>query len=106
MRQAAVWTTIVLMTLLLGCGGTADHGTEAVDADRPAAQTAPASDTAGAEDLVARAVEIAKAIEADPDAAEAILEQHDLTIESYEALMYDISADPELTRAYEAALAE
>jgi hypothetical protein len=70
---------------------------------------APAQEAAVADaptDVAQKAAEIAKAIEADPDATEQILEGRGLTVDEFEQMMYEISADPELSKAYEAALAE
>ena len=104
MNRTGLWIPILMLALLAACGG--GGGTE--EAQATGSQAAPANDeaTGAADDPVSLAVEIAEALEADPDSAEAILERHGLTVEQYEALMYDISADPELSRAYEAALAE
>ena len=58
----------------------------------------------GDEDEVTRAAEIAREIRERPDDAEAILEEHDMTIDELEALMYEIAADPEKSQRYEQAL--
>jgi hypothetical protein len=63
----------------------------------------PAS-AAAEEDDALRAAAIAREIRAAPDDTEAILERHGLTIEEFEALMYDIAADPEASQRYETAL--
>jgi hypothetical protein len=57
------------------------------------------------EDQALRAAAIAREIQADPEQTEAILEQHELSIEEFEALMYEVAGDPELSERYEAALA-
>ena len=95
MKRAGLLLLIVCCWIVAGCA--------APEPEQPA-QEIVAADAAG--DIVQRAVEIAKAIEADPDAAGQVLEDHGLTVEQFEQMMYDISADPELSRAYEAALAE
>ncbi len=43
---------------------------------------------------------------ANPEAADEILASHHVTLEQFEEMMYDISADPELTKAYETALTD
>jgi hypothetical protein len=59
-----------------------------------------------AADTVTQAVAIAKEIEADPDSAEAILARHEMTVDQFDQMMYDISIDPALSDAYAAAMAE
>ena len=58
------------------------------------------------EDKALRAAAIAGEIAESPDDTEAILEDHDMTIEQFEALMYEVAADPELSERYEKARAE
>ena len=55
---------------------------------------------------VERGAAIAREIRAEPAKAEAILEEHEITIEEFEALMYEIAADPELSARYEELLEE
>ena len=101
MTRAGLLLSIVVLVLLVACGGTGSGDSAGIESG---SATAPDAAPVGTDDPVSRAVEIAKAIEADPDSAEAVLERFGLTVEQYEELMYDISADPELTRAYQAAL--
>ena len=54
---------------------------------------------------VAKAAKIAKDIEAAPDKAEATLKAAGMSVEDFESLMMDIAADPEKTKAFEAAKA-
>ena len=56
------------------------------------------------EDDAERAAAIAREIKASPDDAEQILEDHELTIDEFEALMYEIAADPELSERYQTLL--
>jgi len=90
------------LLLLIGCGLIV-AGCGAPAPEPPAEETAAVD---APSDIVERAAEIAKAIDADPDSAERILQDHGLTVEQFEDMMYEISADPELSKAYEAALAE
>ncbi len=46
------------------------------------------------------AAAIAKEIKAAPDDAEKILEKHDMTEASFEALMFEIAEDPEKSKAF------
>ena len=94
MKRAYLSLLVATLVLGLGCAGS---------------ETAPqpeSSETSQVDERVELAAEIAKAVEAAPDAAEEILASHDLTLEQFEQMIYDISADPELTKAYEAALAD
>jgi hypothetical protein len=68
---------------------------------------APESEESGSAPLpeqVQKAVDIAKALEADPDRIESILEEAVMTADEYESLLYDIAADPELSRLYNEAM--
>jgi len=51
-----------------------------------------------------QAAEIAREIKASPDDAEEILEDHEMSIEEFEAMMYEIAADPDLSERYQALL--
>lgn len=57
------------------------------------------------DDPVDRAVAIARDIQADPANAEEVLEDHEITIDEFEELVYLIAADPEMSARYEAGLA-
>jgi hypothetical protein len=92
MKRAGYLLWITLFLLGAGCAGPGDE-----QKTEPAAQTG---------DIVSQAAEIARAIEADPDTAEQVLERHDLTVEEFEQMMYEIRADPELSKAFEAAVAD
>jgi hypothetical protein len=97
MRRAYLLLGIALFVFSLGCAGSEPE--PAVEAE-PEAGSVTAAEP---EDLVTRAAEIAAAIEADPDGAEEILQRHEVTIEEFEQMMFEIAADPELSKAYEAA---
>ena len=91
------WVVMLVLTGgLIGCA--------------PAEESSPEGDAVEAvqtalPDTIRQAVEIARAIEADPDRAEEILSEAGLTIEQYEQRIYEIAADPELSRLYNEALA-
>jgi hypothetical protein len=97
MRRWGLLLWIVLALALTGCAG------ETTDADRASGDSTTSVST---DDLVTRAAEITKAMDADPAAVESILETHGVTPEEFEEMMYEIAADPALSEAYEAALAE
>jgi hypothetical protein len=86
---------LVLSVALLGCGGS--------DVNTSDDQASPQTPTVSSE-TVSKAVAVAKEIEANPDDVDAILEQHGLTLETFEDMLYEISSDPELSEAYNAAL--
>ncbi|HEY8374991.1 MAG TPA: hypothetical protein VIK91_00825 [Nannocystis sp.] len=69
----------VLLTLTVACGGAADGKAE-------------------------QAIAIAKELRANPAEAEAILKKHNLTVEQWEALMFEIAEDPALSAKFEAGL--
>ena len=54
---------------------------------------------------VQKAVDIGRAIEENPDRIEAILEEAGITADAFEELLFDIAADPELSRLYTEAMA-
>ena len=92
---------LVLTTALSGCSGP---GTE--HPDKPVAPQAAVEQTSAADpsDPVLRAVAVAREIEADPEDLDAILKRHGLTAEAFEDLLYEISSDPEQSKAYNTAL--
>ena len=97
-RSVAAMCLLVLVVLVApGCAGPGSEPAPAVESDAAAAVLPEQVETA---------VSIARELAADPADGEAILNRHGLTEESFDELMYEIAADPELTVAYEAALAE
>ncbi len=79
---------------LAACGGS-----EPAPAPEPAPTTEPAST-----DVATTLAMIAKSIRADPDAYEAILARHGMTVEQFEKALYDVASDPEATARYHGAL--
>ncbi len=99
-----------LVVVATACGGGATD--KEITAEKPPAATQPADPapaTTPAEvnpDLpapVAKAAKLASAIESNPEAADQILEDHEMNREDLDTLMYEIAADPELSAAYQAA---
>ena len=82
---------LFLLLLLAGCAAGTQQG--------GAGAEATADETP---EVVRQAVAITQEIEADPDAADQILARHGLTVEQFEEMMYEISSDPALSRAYNA----
>ena len=85
MRRPLVFALLTIL-LAVGCGGT-----ETDTAQTPDQRAALAAATA-------------REIQADPDRVDAILKRRNLTQERFENLLYEIAADAELSRKYEAAL--
>jgi len=54
------------------------------------------------DDGIEKAAAIAKEIKASPDDAEAVLKKHDMTEDSFEALMFEIAEDPAKAEAFAA----
>jgi hypothetical protein len=91
MKIATSVLVLLLLAVCAGCGGgDAGSAPEAADDALP--------------EIVQEAVDVARELDADPDDAEAVLERHGLDVESFEAMMYEISSDPTLAQAYTAQL--
>ena len=90
-------TASMLVLALTACGGA-----EAPPAPTPA-EPAPAAAEA-APSKAEQAAAVAKEIRANPDGATAVLEKHGMTTAAYEALLFEVAADPALSEQYLAAL--
>jgi hypothetical protein len=88
---------VLLVALTAGCPAPAPE-------ENVAGEEAAVAETAPLPEQVQKAVDVAKALEADPDRVAAILEEVVMTPEEYEALLFDIAADPELSRLYNEAM--
>ena len=80
---------------LVACGG---GEAPPAPADKAAVE-APAEPSKGA-----LAAQIAAEVRAAPGEAEAVLEKHEMTVAEYEALLFEVASDPELSKEYLAAL--
>ena len=87
---------IAALTLLMSAGGCVGEN------GGPDGEPSVSSDQGT--DRVSQAVIIAKEIRSNPDAAQAILERHGMNAEQFEALMFEIAEDEEMSRAYSAAM--
>lgn len=85
-RPITLAAAALLLTLGLACTGEV------------AAPTPPVDLT-----LEERVGAVAKAVDSDPSARDAALQAHDLTLEAYEAALFDIATDPSRTKSYEKA---
>jgi hypothetical protein len=93
--------------ILLACVGVAllAWGCEPTDTgDQEGAATATATGDEAEGEMLARAITLATAAREAPDAVEEALGEHDATVEDFEALMFHIAADPELSAQFEAAM--
>jgi hypothetical protein len=87
----------VLALALPGCGGSShDHGDAAHEAVTAAADAA--------HDIVDQAVAVARDLESDAKPAEQVLEDHGMTAEKFEDLLYEISGDSKLAKKFREAL--
>lgn len=82
-----------------GDDGAADGAAEA-GADDGAAEGGDDGEAIEMDPKVEQAVTVANAIAADPASADSILEEAGLDRESFEALLYEIAKDPEMSNSY------
>jgi len=109
MFKNLITTTIaaVGLVLALACGGTSDpapstdSSAPAAEAEAPEAAAAP--DAARAANTGEAAGELANRIAANPDQADAILQEAGYTRESFQALLLEIAGDATLSANYTAA---
>jgi len=87
---------IVLALSLSGCGGQSYDQGEAHEAVEAAAETA--------HDIVDQAVAVARDLESGAGSAEQVLEEHGITVEKFEGLLYEISSDSKLAKKFREAL--
>ena len=99
MTRVLLMVTVGLALASFGCGGQVERPAGAQGGDGGAAPVA-----AGDQGMVDLAASIAREIEASPDEADAVLERHGKTRAEFEQMLYDIAADPELSRAYNQAI--
>ncbi len=88
---------VLSLLFLVACSGA-----PAPQAEAPVAQEAPASKATTGVD---KAAFIAAAIEKDPPRADAILQENGTDRAAFEALLYEIAADPGQAEAYRKARA-
>ena len=86
-----------LMFGLAACGGETPTET-------PAEAEGTEAHAEASDDKASMAAAIAKEIRANPGKRDAILKKHDMTAKDLESLLYEIASDPELSKAYLAAL--
>jgi hypothetical protein len=91
----------LLMGMLLG-------GLACEEDEQKSARPTPLSETdpQGVPARAKEAIEIARALQNAPEGPEAVLRSHDMTIEQFEAKMYEVAASPELSEAFMKAMDE
>ena len=92
--------SMILVVTLAGCGGEQDEKQIKSVEKTTAAATALSAEQ---QKMVTKAVTVANAIAIAPETMTAVLATNHITAEEYKSLIYKISADPVLSRAYEAA---
>jgi len=106
MRNAAIaLLAAAALFSMCACNSNQEEPTPAAPAEvaAPASpETAPATPAPAGDDKVLLAVNIAKEIADDPDHAAEILGRHGMTEKQFEAMLFDIAADPDLSRRYSA----
>jgi hypothetical protein len=106
-RCCSVLLALLATVVLAGCGGGDAEG-PALDKNsaagpatsRPEAIDATNGLTPDTQALVQQAVAVANAIEESPEDMEIVLADNNLTADEYVSMIYRISADPVLAKAY------
>ena len=96
MRQTLTLTMIVLLALEGGCNQQADDNAAATSPQPEAAATQQAAHDMTPEQLGELGAQIGKT----PDRADALLTQHGLTKESFEAQIRKITENPDASKRY------
>lgn len=95
---ARILAGMALVAGLAACG----QASEQPPAAEPAAETTAAA-TAAVPEWVGQVAAVANAIEAQPSAADSILQAGSMTREAFDSLIYTVAADPQLSAAYQTA---
>jgi hypothetical protein len=96
MRQVGILMTVVLLAFAGGCNQKQEAGNNAAPEASPRAEAAQASHDMTPEELGELGAQIRKA----PDRADALLSQHGLTKESFEAQIRKITESPDASKRY------
>jgi len=96
MRQAWIFTIVVLLAFASGCNQKENAGNSAAPDAQPRAEAVQAAHEMTPEELGELGAQIRKT----PDRADALLNQHGLTKESFEAQIRKITEDPDASKRY------
>jgi hypothetical protein len=96
MRQTLALTIVVLLAFAGGCGQDTKDKTSVAAGEQSKAASAQASNELTPEQLG----ELGAQIRNDPGRAEALLTQHGLTKESFEAQIRKVTENPEASKRY------
>ena len=98
MRAFRVVPGLIVLFGLVACGEPADRTDAASQPD-----TVPTEAPAPVPQWVEQVARVANDLEARPAASDSILAAHDMPRATFDSLIYEIAADPELNAAYRAA---
>ena len=99
MRQALTFTIVVLLALAGGCNQDQDQKASVATSGQPRAEAVQAQASSG--ELTPEELgELGAQIRKEPDRAEALLTQHHLTKESFEAQIRKITENPDASKRY------
>ena len=90
MRIIHVLGAALALAAIAGCSDTGSTG-------RTTSTSGSSTITGAQQNKVDRAAAMARAIRANPNNADQVLRDHNMTEEQFEALMYEIAADPMMT---------
>jgi hypothetical protein len=96
MRQAWILTTVLLLAFASGCNQKENAANTAAPDAQPRAEAAQAAQEMTPEELGELGAQIRKT----PDRADALLGQHGLTKESFEAQIRKITESPDASKRY------
>ncbi len=94
------WTILLIAALATGCGGAEEPAAAETEAPATEVAEAEASQPAATESAADPLIELAKAIRANPGNTEALLSEAGMTVEAFEAAMFELASDPEKARAF------
>jgi len=96
MRQASIFTIVMLLALAGGCSQDSNENANAAASGQPQAVATQAAHELTPEQLGELGAQIRK----EPGRAEALLSQHGLTKESFEAQIRKITENPDASKRY------
>jgi hypothetical protein len=97
MRYALSLTMVALLALAGGCNNQSDNATAG---NQPAAATAPVAQTAAHELTPEQLGALGAQIRKEPGRAEALLTEHGLTRQTFEAQIRKVTENPDASKRY------